>query len=185
MTPAADVSYGRDSVTIAVDVVNSWDPWGEDPERLPDVHIVKRFLVRRGAPGHADRMRKQDLGEFRALRDELRRAFESPDEKRAVDTLNGVLRTWPATPQLVRDGSRWELDHVGAEPVAGLATELALALLGVIESGGWARFGRCAGSPCICVFVDRSKNRSRRYCSQLCADRVNQAAYRRRARSGR
>jgi predicted RNA-binding Zn ribbon-like protein len=177
-------SGGRDSVLIAVDVVNSWDPWEGDPERLPDVDIIKRFLVRRGAPAHAERMRNQDLGAFRALRDELRHTFEAPDEEHAVEVLNGVLRTWPATPQLVRAASRWELDYRGAEPIAGLATELALALLGLIESGGWARFGRCAGSPCVCVFVDRSKSRSRRYCSQLCADRVNQAAYRRRARSG-
>jgi predicted RNA-binding Zn ribbon-like protein len=30
------------------------------------------------------------------------------------------------------------------------------------------------------VYVDRSKNRSRTYCSHACADRLNAAAYRRR-----
>jgi predicted RNA-binding Zn ribbon-like protein len=58
----------------------------------------------------------------------------------------------------------------------------AAALLEVIRAGEWSRFGFCAAAPCCCVYLDRSKNRSRRYCCDLCADRVNQAAYRRRRR---
>ena len=46
------------------------------------------------------------------------------------------------------------------------------------------RFGRCAGTPCRCAFVDRSRNRTRRYCcSTLCADRVAQAHYRARKKA--
>jgi CGNR zinc finger len=58
----------------------------------------------------------------------------------------------------------------------------ALALLDFIRSAGWERFGVCSAPPCLAVYVDWSKNRSRKYCSQLCADRMNQAAYRRRQR---
>ena len=50
------------------------------------------------------------------------------------------------------------------------------------EDSGLTRFGRCLANPCRCVFVDRSRNRSRRYCCDLCADRANQAAARRRRR---
>jgi predicted RNA-binding Zn ribbon-like protein len=51
-----------------------------------------------------------------------------------------------------------------------------------IQTEGWERFGVCDALPCRCVYIDRSRNRSRRYCCQLCADRVAAAAYRERAR---
>jgi predicted RNA-binding Zn ribbon-like protein len=60
-----------------------------------------------------------------------------------------------------------------------------MSLLEAIRDDGWDRFGICAGAPCCCVFVDRSKNRSRRFCSDLCADRVAQALHRERRRAKR
>jgi predicted RNA-binding Zn ribbon-like protein len=36
----------------------------------------------------------------------------------------------------------------------------------------------CAAQNCDSVHVDLSKNRSRRFCSTTCANRVNVAAYR-------
>ena len=169
----------RDPVSLAVQLVNSWDPTFDEPERLPDLDALQSFLSRRGARELASRMRKRHLAEVRTLRGNLRRAFEAPEEARAVAALNAVLRQWSATPQLVPVGKRWEFTHEG-DPVAALSSELALGLLGFIRTSGWGRLGVCAATDCVNVFVDRSKNRSRRYCSQLCADRMNQAAYRRR-----
>jgi predicted RNA-binding Zn ribbon-like protein len=40
----------------------------------------------------------------------------------------------------------------------------------------------CADESCGDVFVDASRNRSRRYCSDTCANRLNVAAHRRRRR---
>jgi len=57
------------------------------------------------------------------------------------------------------------------------------SLLEAIRDDGWERFGICDAAPCCCVYVDRSKNRRRRYCSQLCTDRAAQAAYRSRRRA--
>jgi predicted RNA-binding Zn ribbon-like protein len=48
---------------------------------------------------------------------------------------------------------------------------------------GADRFGTCADPRCGGVFIDTSRNRSRRYCSDRCASRANVAAHRERQRS--
>jgi predicted RNA-binding Zn ribbon-like protein len=60
-----------------------------------------------------------------------------------------------------------------------------MALLEAIQEHGWRRFGICEARPCRNVYVDRSRNRSRRYCSAACANRAAQAAHRARARGRR
>jgi predicted RNA-binding Zn ribbon-like protein len=49
---------------------------------------------------------------------------------------------------------------------------------------GRARLGACDDPRCRGVFLDTSRNRSRRYCSDRCASRANVAALRRRQRDG-
>jgi predicted RNA-binding Zn ribbon-like protein len=171
----------HDPVKLAVDLVNTWDLLESDPELLRDTATLKRFLVRRGF-GEALRTSSRDLAEVRRLRDELRAAFTAADEGAAVRRLNRILARTAAKPQFERDDGRWALRWAG--PVADVvAAQTAMSLLEAIRDDGWERFGICAGAPCCCVFVDRSKNRSRRYCSELCADRVAQALHRRRRRS--
>jgi predicted RNA-binding Zn ribbon-like protein len=54
----------------------------------------------------------------------------------------------------------------------------------VLIETGLDRFGTCASSTCDDVYVDTSRNRSRRHCSDTCSTRENVAAYRRRQRAG-
>jgi predicted RNA-binding Zn ribbon-like protein len=56
---------------------------------------------------------------------------------------------------------------------------LSVALI----EGGWQRFGTCSSTSCDDVFVDTSKNRSRRHCSDTCTTRESVAAYRARQKS--
>ena len=171
-----------DPVKLAVDVINTWDELEPEPEQLRDVEIFRRFLTRRGFEAEARRAGARELGEVRALRDRLRAAFEVTDEETAVVFLNRILGESHAVPQLERDGRAWRFRYVGSL-LDVLSATTASSLLEAIRADGWDRFGRCAGSPCCCVFVDRSRNRSRRYCSTLCADRVAAAAYRSRRRA--
>lgn len=171
-----------DPVKLAIDVINTWDELEPPPERLPDVATLRRFLARRGFESEAKGAGGRELGEVRALRDRLRAAFDVPDEETAVVFLNRILGESRAVPQLEREGREWRFRYVG--PLLDvLSATTASSLLDAIRADGWDRFGRCAGSPCCCVFVDRSRNRSRRYCSALCADRVAAAAYRSRRRA--
>ncbi|MGZ8693399.1 MAG: CGNR zinc finger domain-containing protein [Gaiellaceae bacterium] len=170
----------NDPVKLAVDLVNTWDVLEDDPELLRDAATLKRFLARRGY-GEDLRISSRDLAQIRVLRDSLRAAFTAGDEEAAVQELNGVLRRSTAKPQFGRVGREWRVSWVGrlADTVAAAA---AMSLLEAIRDDGWERLGLCAGAPCCCVFVDRSKNRSRRFCSDLCADRVAQALHRERRR---
>ena len=171
-----------DPVALAVDLVNTWDELADPPELLRDTDVLQRFLRRRGFDSEAERATVGDLEATRALRDRLRATFDVDDEQTAVGLLNQVLLGSDAKPQLARDEDAWRLRWVGG-PVDVLASTAATSLLEAIRDDGWQRFGICAGAPCCCVFVDRSRNRSRRYCSSLCADRIAQAAYRRRQRA--
>lgn len=171
-----------DPVALAVDLANTWDTLEPDPELLRDVASLKRFLTRQGY-GQAPRVSTRDLPEVRSVRDSLRAAFSAGSEERAVHELNRILSRTTVRPQLRPDGGKWRLKWMGAIPDA-LAAATAMSLLEAIRDDGWERFGICAGAPCCCVFVDRSKNRTRRFCSSLCADRVAQSLYRARRRSG-
>ena len=175
----------RDSIALAVALVNTWDVLNDPPEILRDVERLQFILRAFGLAREADRATERDLAPIRSMRDRLRRAFEAGDEAVAVAELNGLAREADAVPQLERESSGWTFRYgVGRRPLATeLAARSAVALLGVIEEEGWSRFGRCAASPCCCVFVDRSRNRSRRYCCDLCADRATQAAARRRRKA--
>ncbi len=173
----------NDPVALAVDLVNTWDVLEPDPEQLRDAATLKRFLERRGY-GKALRISSRDLAQVRVLRDSLRAAFTAEDEEAAVRELNGVLGRSAAKPQFERSGQEWGVRWVG-RVCDSVATTTAMSLLEAIRDDGWDRFGICAGAPCCCVFVDRSKNRSRRFCSDLCADRVAQALHRERRRAKR
>jgi predicted RNA-binding Zn ribbon-like protein len=175
----------RDSIALAVALVNTWDVLNDPPEHLDDVEMLELILRAFGLNEEAGRASAGDLAPVRRLRDRLRRAFETDDEAEAVRELNAVARDAGAVPQLERGNGGWTFRY--GRRSRTLATDLAgrtsVALLGVIEEDGWNRFGLCAASPCCCVFVDRSRNRSRRYCCHYCADRATQAAARRRRKA--
>lgn len=56
----------------------------------------------------------------------------------------------------------------------------AEALARLIGAGGEGRFGLCDSGRCDRVFLDGSKNGSRRFCSTTCQNRVKAASFRRR-----
>jgi predicted RNA-binding Zn ribbon-like protein len=170
-------------VALAVDLLNSWDELEPQPDLL-SVRWLERYLAFHGYPAE---VREADVAEARRLRERLRPAFDASSEAEAVAILNELLRVTGSPPRLEREGGRWRFRY-GPDPSAGLAfvaPTAALGLLEVIRDHGLARFGRCRAAPCRCVYVDRSWNRSRRYCCELCADRANQAAARRRRRNRR
>jgi predicted RNA-binding Zn ribbon-like protein len=59
-----------------------------------------------------------------------------------------------------------------------LTTTVAMGLSQVVVQHGWQRIGVCSAEGCDDVYVDTSRNASRRYCSNTCASRSTVAAYR-------
>jgi len=102
-------------------------------------------------------------------------------------TVNALLREAHALPQLVKHDS-WDY-HLHATPpdaplAERMAVEAAMAFADVIRTQQLDRLRLCAADDCDSVHVDLSKNRSRRFCSTLCANRTNVAAYRMRQAGG-
>jgi predicted RNA-binding Zn ribbon-like protein len=173
-----------DGIAIGVDLINSWDELDRPPELLSE-RWLRRWLAWHRMYDAAERVSEGDIPRARALRERLARAFDAPTEEEAVAALNDLVSEVGTPPRLERDDGRWGLRAWPSEESLDAAVaRAALGLLEAIRDLGWARFGRCAGEPCRCAFVDRSRNRSRRYCCELCADRVAQAAYRRRKAAG-
>lgn len=60
-----------------------------------------------------------------------------------------------------------------------MAAHFAMGLAELIVAGESGRVRSCASPTCQDVFIDLSRNRSRRYCdSRTCGNRLHVAAYR-------
>jgi predicted RNA-binding Zn ribbon-like protein len=172
---------------LAVDLVNTWDELEAEPDLIEGLRDVRYWLDWHGLHTAAKRMRESDVDAVRGLRSRFDRVFDARNEQEAAELLNQLSREYGTPPQLERANGSWQL-RTWPDERDGLAAVAAYGTAGLLEALrdiGWERFGRCAGSPCRCAFIDRSKNRSRRYCTTLCADRVAQAHYRARQKQAR
>ena len=121
-----------------------------------------------------------ELAEVQALRPVLRRLWEL-DADGVAGLVNQLLRAAGALPQLVaHDGWPYHLHATPPQaPLADrMAVEAAMAGVDAVRQGELGRLRTCEADPCGNVFVDLSKNQSRRYCGPACANRVNVAAFR-------
>ena len=99
--------------------------------------------------------------------------------------VNRILAERAAVPQLVRhDGLDYHLHAVDAETALAdrIAVETAMAMVDLIRADELSRLSICADDTCDGIVLDLSRNRSRRFCSTACGNRVAVAAYR--ARKG-
>lgn len=167
------------SLETAAALANT-EPGVGEADGLPDLAALDDFVgtwVFTGSRTRDD----AEVAAVRDLRPELRETW-SADEDRVVEIVNGLLRRGEALPQLVRhDG--WEDYHLHATtPEQDLATrmavEFAMAFVDVVRAGELSRLRVCAGSDCVRLFVDVSRNRSRRFCSTRCGNLANVRAYR-------
>lgn len=175
-------SYTDCGIEVAVELVNTDSR--EDGDLLPDVAAL-RSLLHRHAVSAVGRLTQRELHEVRALRPRLRAIFEA-DDAEAAALINALLVESRALPQLsAHDGEPWHLHYTSRDaPVAlRLAAEAAMGLAAVLRVGGGERMSACADDGCGDVFVDASRNRSRRFCSDTCANRNNVAAHRARRRA--
>lgn len=160
---------------------------------LPDTDIegVDRLVSQQDFDAYLDEYAytgtfHRDDDELAAVRANRPRLLElwSVDREGAVPLVNAMLRDGRALPQLViHDGFDW---HIHAtEPDAPLSVrmlvEAAMAFVDVIRSDQWDRVRICEADDCASVYVDFSKNGSKRYCDTgNCGNRMNVIAYRRR-----
>jgi predicted RNA-binding Zn ribbon-like protein len=176
-----------DYAEYGVDLVSSRPDARHPDDSLGSLDGLRALLAAR--PWMARRASEADLAPLADLRAALRSVFEAAAEGRTADmvrTLNALLERHRPGPSISgHDDSDWHLHiaptegPVADEYAAGAVMGLTTAFLDL----GADRFGTCAADGCERVFLDTSRNRSRRYCSERCATRANVAALRSRRRS--
>jgi predicted RNA-binding Zn ribbon-like protein len=118
----------------------------------------------------------------------LRAVFDTVDRgdvDGAATRVNTLLAETGARPQLDRhDGEPWHMHfHASTDSLAdGWAAGCATGLAIVLGTEMYDRLGVCTAPRCDRVFVDVSRNGTRRFCSTTCQNRVKAAAFR--ARQG-
>lgn len=121
-----------------------------------------------------------EVAEVAAARDRLR-ALWRLDRDDAVVEVNAILSEAHAIPRLVRhDDLDWHVHATSQEaPLAErILVEAAMALVDVIRADSMDRLRGCEADDCAGVFVDLSKNASRRFCSTRCGNRMAARAHR-------
>jgi predicted RNA-binding Zn ribbon-like protein len=151
-------------------------------DRLSDLDDLDAFLRDRPYTGHI-RRDAAELAEMREIRPRLL-ALWATDRDGAVPLVNAMLQDGRALPQLViHDHYDWHIHATGDD--APLATrilvETAMAFVDVIRADEYDRVRVCDADDCSGVYIDYSRNGSKRYCdSGNCGNRMNVNAYRRR-----
>ncbi len=173
--------YTTKPVELAVALVNTKGITNDD---LTGVDQLVEFLdsYKYLWEGVAKPPRKSDLAAVQDLRASLREIFEADDADLASKRVNILLEKYGATPRLSTHSGN---PHFHFEPlesaiVCWLGAITAMGLASVIVEHGVDRFGACDSASCIDVYVDTSRNRSRRHCSNTCSTREAVAAYRKR-----
>jgi len=124
-----------------------------------------------------------EIAAIRGIRPRLR-ALWDVDRNGAVPLVNQMLADGRALPRLViHDEYDWHI-HATSDD-APLATrilvEAAMAFVDVIRSDEYDRVRVCSADDCESVYIDYSRNGSKRYCDTgNCGNRMNVIAYRER-----
>lgn len=160
---------------LAVRLVNS-GVCDADTDPLRSCEAFRGFVAER--PFLAVPVTREDLDKLRHLRNELATVFTSAvdgDDRAAADALNALLAVHPVHPVLVQhDGEPWHIHLTESGSVTdryGAASVIGLSLL--LSALGNERLGVCAIASCDRVYIDGSKNKSRRYCAEHSAARGN------------
>jgi hypothetical protein len=176
--------FGADlleALTACTELINTGRE--DDGDGLRDAADVQEFGERyafRGIAAGPDDVPL--LRAHRARLDAIATACESGDDEAAIEMVNELLAETGAIPQIVAHDGRGPHVHVSrpSAPIADrIAAHLAMGLGELLVAGESRRVRSCASPSCREVFVDLSRNRSRRYCdSRTCGNRLHVAAYR-------
>ncbi|MFE0464026.1 CGNR zinc finger domain-containing protein [Kitasatospora sp. NPDC058965] len=164
------VDYIGNLTRLAVEIVN-----GDEPSELRRA-MFDQHRIAEPEP--------EQLGAFVAL---LTDAVRAASHGGPLGPVNALLEQYPP---LIRvddhDGEGAPHLHFapnGEDPVSWLGRSCAAALAHVTCGDPAVTIGRCHAADCERLYVDDSRNRTRRFCSNACASRTTVAAHRARRRA--
>jgi predicted RNA-binding Zn ribbon-like protein len=170
-----------EAMTGCVELINTGRAGaGDGLHNLADLQeMADRYAFAGVRARHADVAKVRD---YRARLESIVASCERGDEDGAIASINALLSQTGASPQIVAHDGRGPHLHV-SRPTAPLADRMtahfAMGLAWLVVAGEAGRIRSCESPTCRQVFVDFSRNRSRRYCdSRTCGNRLHVAAYR-------
>ncbi|MBU3065882.1 CGNR zinc finger domain-containing protein [Nocardia sp. NEAU-G5] len=131
--------------------------------------------------------RPVDSGEAAGLAgvaQQLRRVFDAVatgDADSAATQINAMITEYEARPTLARgDDGSWHLhSHAPDAPfVAGVGAAAAVGLAYVLGSEHADRIGICSADGCDRVYLDTSRNGTKRFCGTACQNRTKTSTFR-------
>ncbi|MFF9457755.1 CGNR zinc finger domain-containing protein [Streptomyces flaveolus] len=124
-------------------------------------------------------------GDYGDLPELVRTALAQLVDGTDPDAVHRLLRDYPPEMHLSdHDGlGGWHIhfSRNGAPAKRWVGQQIAAQFALVTAGDPAVTLGRCAAAGCGNYFVDQSRNRTRRFCSNACASRTTVAAYRARA----
>lgn len=170
------------SLMAAAYLVNTLPTRFDTADTLMTADDFEAYLEINPYTGRIDRD-AAELEAVRSVRPRLRRLWEV-DREGAVPLVNAMLADGGALPRLVIH-ERYDWHIHATDDSAPLATrilvEAAMAFVDVIRSDEYDRVRVCGADDCTAVYIDYSRNKSKRYCDTgNCGNRMNVNAYRRR-----
>jgi hypothetical protein len=167
-------TFGSNAVELAIDLANAdrHDPsWAAEFVRTHDEWFT---------PPRPAALSATDAGRAAETADLVRAVATATSQDEVVGRLNELLSRARPQPYATDHDGALHLHYAtpGAPAIEQLTTTVAMGLATVVAQHGWERLGICSAEGCEHVYVDTSRNASRRYCSNTCASRSTVAAYR-------
>ena len=171
--------YGSNAVELAIDLANADQDAADWPAGFLADH--DEWFT----DGTSLELTARDVKAVAATSDLVRQVALAADQAEVIARLNALLALAAPRPYATDHDGELHLHYAAAEAGAldQLTTTVAMGLSQVVVQHGWQRLGVCAAESCRNVYVDTSRNASRRYCSNTCSSRSTVAAYRARQKS--
>lgn len=182
-------SYIDAGVIAAAALVNGLTPGFARGRPMTDIDALQMIRAALAIdPPSVANLQEADIPGFITLANELRAIFENLEQQdidKAAQKINALLAKHPATPHLAKEDGVWRMHHhaAGAAVLPMWISICVEGLARIIGAQHTDRLGLCAALKCDRVFVDTSKNATRRFCSISCQNRTKTAASRARKQS--
>ena len=153
--------------------------WRDRADHLPDTDTLRGLLIEHGLDPTG--LAASDVKRAHDLRDRLRAPFEASSDTACAAAINALLAELRPVPTLIKTKAMWavQLRCPSGRTLDNAAAAAADALAQLLATGGRDRLHHCAADNCHGVFVDTTRNRSRRFCMpELCGNRTHVAAHR-------
>ncbi|MGZ4568980.1 MAG: CGNR zinc finger domain-containing protein [Blastococcus sp.] len=172
-------TYGSSAVELAIDLANA---------ELDPPEGVESFLTSHGewfTPGTSMELSVREVAQVAAVAGLVRAVAVAGTQDGVLARLNELLTLARPRPYATDHDGDLHLHYArpDAPVLEQLTTTVAMGLAQAVVQHGWRRLGVCSAEGCDDVYVDTSRNASRRYCSNTCASRSTVAAYRARQKT--